>query len=200
MKPVHPGRLLRREMQARDLSANALALALAGQLRPHHRDPERKARRVPGDGDAAGALFRQQCALLAQFADDIRTGDRGGGAWRTDRRRGRARDRMRSAGGARIDPGRRATAASVAADAPPAIAPAGLAAAAAPAVAPAAPPPDVLDIAVEARNHAVMGRDRHGLGGRRNRGENERRRTRRRQRLSASRDPHFWRPRKGSPE
>ena len=28
MKPVHPGRLLRREMQARDLSANALALAL----------------------------------------------------------------------------------------------------------------------------------------------------------------------------
>jgi antitoxin HigA-1 len=28
MKPVHPGRLLRREMQARELSANALALAL----------------------------------------------------------------------------------------------------------------------------------------------------------------------------
>jgi len=28
MKPVHPGRLLRREMQARKLSANALALAL----------------------------------------------------------------------------------------------------------------------------------------------------------------------------
>jgi antitoxin HigA-1 len=28
MKPVHPGRLLRREMQARSLSANALALAL----------------------------------------------------------------------------------------------------------------------------------------------------------------------------
>ena len=28
MKPVHPGRLLRRELQARDLSANALALAL----------------------------------------------------------------------------------------------------------------------------------------------------------------------------
>jgi len=28
MRPVHPGRLLRREMQARDLSASALALAL----------------------------------------------------------------------------------------------------------------------------------------------------------------------------
>jgi antitoxin HigA-1 len=28
MKSVHPGRLLRREMQARNLSANALALAL----------------------------------------------------------------------------------------------------------------------------------------------------------------------------
>jgi antitoxin HigA-1 len=28
MKPVHPGRLLRREMQTRKLSANALALAL----------------------------------------------------------------------------------------------------------------------------------------------------------------------------
>jgi antitoxin HigA-1 len=28
MKPVHPGRLIRREMQARSLSANALALAL----------------------------------------------------------------------------------------------------------------------------------------------------------------------------
>ena len=28
MKPLHPGRLLRREMEARDLSANALALAL----------------------------------------------------------------------------------------------------------------------------------------------------------------------------
>ncbi|HEY5207719.1 MAG TPA: HigA family addiction module antitoxin [Roseiarcus sp.] len=28
MKPVHPGRLLRREIHARDLSANALALAL----------------------------------------------------------------------------------------------------------------------------------------------------------------------------
>jgi plasmid maintenance system antidote protein VapI len=28
MNPVHPGRLLRREMQARKLSANALALAL----------------------------------------------------------------------------------------------------------------------------------------------------------------------------
>jgi addiction module HigA family antidote len=28
MKPIHPGKLLRREMQARKLSANALALAL----------------------------------------------------------------------------------------------------------------------------------------------------------------------------
>ncbi len=28
MKPIHPGRLLRREMAARNLSANALALAL----------------------------------------------------------------------------------------------------------------------------------------------------------------------------
>ena len=28
MKPVHPGKILRREMQARKLSANALALAL----------------------------------------------------------------------------------------------------------------------------------------------------------------------------
>jgi len=28
MRPVHPGRILRREMQARKLSANALALAL----------------------------------------------------------------------------------------------------------------------------------------------------------------------------
>ena len=28
MKPIHPGRILKREMAARDLSANALALAL----------------------------------------------------------------------------------------------------------------------------------------------------------------------------
>jgi addiction module HigA family antidote len=28
MKPIHPGRILKREMEARDLSANKLALAL----------------------------------------------------------------------------------------------------------------------------------------------------------------------------
>ena len=57
MKPVHPGRLLRREMQARKLSANALALALRVQLRPHHRHPERKARRLPGDAMRLARYF-----------------------------------------------------------------------------------------------------------------------------------------------
>src|SRR3984957_6123578 len=82
---------------------------------------------------------------------------------------------MRSPAATPINPRWRAAAASVAAHAPPAVAPACLAAAASPAVSPAAPPPGILDVAVEAGDHAVMGRHRHGLGGRRDRREDERR-------------------------
>ena len=64
---------------------------------------------------------------------------------------------MRSPAATPINPRWRAAAASVAAHAPPAVAPAGLAAAASPAVSPAAPPPGILDVAVEAGDHAVMG-------------------------------------------
>ena len=48
MKPEH----LRREREARELSANALSIALRAVVRPHQRHPERQARRLFGDGDA----------------------------------------------------------------------------------------------------------------------------------------------------
>ena len=45
MRPVHPGEVLRDELEALGLSANALSKALDVPVNPHHGDPARSAGR-----------------------------------------------------------------------------------------------------------------------------------------------------------
>jgi hypothetical protein len=82
MRPVHPGRILKDEIEARGLSANALALALrtpSGRIT----DTLNGKRGVfARDRAMARPLFRHQRAVLAQFADRLGTGGRRGEAWR----------------------------------------------------------------------------------------------------------------------
>jgi addiction module HigA family antidote len=71
MRPVHPGRILKLEIEARRLSANALAIALrtpSGRVTDilngkRGVSPETAMRLAP--------VFRQQRPLLAQFADGV---------------------------------------------------------------------------------------------------------------------------------
>ena len=84
MKSVHPGRLLRREMQARNLSANALALALrvnSAAASPTSSTDDSVG--VPGvrqRGRWSSSLRRRVVPLL-EFADHT-SGSRRGGARR----------------------------------------------------------------------------------------------------------------------
>jgi plasmid maintenance system antidote protein VapI len=70
MMPVHPGRILKRELKARDLSANGLALALrvpsgriTGILNGQGGDTRHSA--------AVGTLFRQQPPVLGELANSL---------------------------------------------------------------------------------------------------------------------------------
>ena len=99
MKAVHSGRLLRREMQPRTLSANALALALrvsSGRVT----DVLNEKRGVSLEtAMRLGRYFGNSARFWLNLQTTYELRSRRGGAWRTDRGRGRARDRMRSAGG-----------------------------------------------------------------------------------------------------
>ncbi|MGC9959351.1 HigA family addiction module antitoxin [Roseiarcus sp.] len=81
MRPVHPGRILKREIEARRLSANALAIALrtpSGRVTDilngkRGLSPETAMRlaRYFGNSAPPRPLLRQQRAVLAQFADGL---------------------------------------------------------------------------------------------------------------------------------
>jgi len=80
MKPIHPGRILKREITARKLSANKLALSLrvpSGRITQILNEK----RGVSGDtggqwghGAAALPLFWKQCSILDEPSSQIRTG------------------------------------------------------------------------------------------------------------------------------
>ena len=70
MQAVHPGRILKREMAERGLSANALA-RLAHALGQDHGYTERKTRRFARDRLASWSLFRQQRPVLVELADSF---------------------------------------------------------------------------------------------------------------------------------
>ena len=82
MRPVHPGRILRREMQARKLSANALALALSAPSGRITDIVNGKRGVSPESALRLGRYFQRQRPFLAQPADELRAGgrpDRSGG-------------------------------------------------------------------------------------------------------------------------
>ena len=71
MRPVHPGEILRDELQALGLSANALSKALDVPVKPDHGDPARATGRDRRHGTPAGALFRDNAAGLAEPAKNL---------------------------------------------------------------------------------------------------------------------------------
>ena len=64
MTPVHPGEILREELDALGLSANALAKALGVPVNRHHDDPERSAGHKRGHSAQTRTLFRDDAATL----------------------------------------------------------------------------------------------------------------------------------------
>lgn len=76
MVPVHPGRLLKREMAARRLSSNALARAL--RVPPGRIIEIVNGKRAISAETALrlGPLFRQRRAVLAGVAGSLRFGSR----------------------------------------------------------------------------------------------------------------------------
>ena len=88
MKAIHPGRVLRRELESRKMSANALALALRT---PSGRIGDiLQARNLARNGAAARPLLRRQRDVLAQPPDGLRIGGGGGNARRAHRGGGEA--------------------------------------------------------------------------------------------------------------
>ena len=71
MRPVHPGEILRDELQALGLSANALSKALDVPVNRDHGDPARATGRDRRHGTPAGALFRDNAAGLAEPAKNL---------------------------------------------------------------------------------------------------------------------------------
>ena len=71
MRPVHPGEVLRDELDELGLSANALSKALDVPVNRGDDDPERPARHERGHGAAVGAVFRDDAAPMAELAADL---------------------------------------------------------------------------------------------------------------------------------
>ncbi len=81
MRPVHPGEVLREELDELGLSANALSHALGVPVQPGDDDSQRPAGRERRYGVAAGQVFRDDAATLVESAEDLGAspnGDRGG--------------------------------------------------------------------------------------------------------------------------
>ena len=70
MLPIHPGRILRRELRARELSANALARA-ARAVGAHRRHPQRQARDQRRDGRHAIKVPWGITTVLAEPAEEL---------------------------------------------------------------------------------------------------------------------------------
>ncbi len=88
MKAIHPGRILRRELESRKMSANALALALRT---PSGRIVDiLQARNLARNGAAARPLLRRQRNVLAPPPNGLRIGGGGGNARRAHRGGGEA--------------------------------------------------------------------------------------------------------------
>ena len=71
MRPVHPGEILRDELETLNLSANALSKALSVPVKPHYRDPAGAPRRHCRHGAPAGTLLRDDSTGLAKLAADL---------------------------------------------------------------------------------------------------------------------------------
>ena len=100
MTPVHPGGLLKARWR-RGACRPTRWPSRCARPRPHHRHSQRQARRLARNGDAFRPLFRQPRAVLAQFADRVRTRARRTRAGRQDCDRGfagRAAQRLRQDG------------------------------------------------------------------------------------------------------
>jgi hypothetical protein len=70
MAPVHPGEILREDfMRPLGLSVNRLALELHVPGDANWGNRARAAADYGGDGDAAGALFQDECGILAEPAE-----------------------------------------------------------------------------------------------------------------------------------
>ena len=95
MVPVHPGRILKRELEARGLSANVWRW-LCACLRADHRHPQRQAGNLGGDGAEARPLFRQQRAILDESADRLSSWHGGARNRRSRQRRGHARRSLKA--------------------------------------------------------------------------------------------------------
>ena len=70
MRLVHPGEILRDELQALGLSANVLSKTLDAPGESDHDDPARATGRGCQHGGPAGALFQDDAADLAEPAKD----------------------------------------------------------------------------------------------------------------------------------
>ena len=80
MRPVHPGEVLREELDEFGLSANALSKALGVPVN-RVTIPQRPAGRERRYGVAASQVFRDDAAALVEPAEDLGAspnGDRGG--------------------------------------------------------------------------------------------------------------------------
>ena len=81
MRPVHPGEILRDDLEALSMSANALSKAPAVPVNRITAILHGQAGRDPGHHVAAGAVFRDDAAVVAEPAADLRAAasrDRGG--------------------------------------------------------------------------------------------------------------------------
>ena len=85
MRPVHPGEILREELDALELSAKAFATALDVPGNRITADSKRPARHHGGYRTASLALSRDHTGILVEPAEDVRTPRRRERGWQTYR-------------------------------------------------------------------------------------------------------------------
>ena len=88
MRPVHPGEVLRDELDELGLSANAVVEGTGSAGEPGDDDPERAAGCERRHGAAACAVLRDDAATLVKPAEDLGASSGGGGSRTGDRREG----------------------------------------------------------------------------------------------------------------
>ena len=78
--PIHPGELLREELQEIGVSLNELGRALRVPNEPDQRDREWKKGHHGGHSHASGSLLRHVAAVLAESSERLRS-------WKSQNRR-----------------------------------------------------------------------------------------------------------------